>query len=76
MYNTIILERLQRKKVHGVFAKQARQTGTDKKVTFEWLKEGHLQAEAEAVIVAAQDGVTHTNAYRARILREQSNPLC
>lgn len=71
-----LVMKLQRKKIHGVFAKQARMAETDKKATFEWLKEGNLQAETEAVIVAAQDGVTHTNAYRSRILREHSNPLC
>ena len=55
--------RLRDKLIHGVLAKQLDDPETDQKVTHRGLKDGKLQAETEAEIIAAQDRVTHTAAY-------------
>ena len=35
-----------------------------------------LDAETEGTIIAAQDGVTHTRAYRTRVLKDTGSPRC
>lgn len=64
--------RLREKTIHGVYAVQI----TDQKATHRWLTDGRLQAQTEAIIIAAQDGVTHTNAYRARVLKQTGDDTC
>ena len=63
--------RLERKQIHGVFAREVAGGGVDGQSTHRWLTEGLLVPSTEATIVAAQDGVTHTRAYRGRV---QSKP--
>lgn len=53
--------------IHGVFAAKTLGLECNKKVTHMWLKVGRLSSETEGLIVAAQDGVVHTAAYRARV---------
>ena len=53
-------EKLLKKTIHGVHARQTMESGTDSKATNQWLVEGRLQPTTEAIIVAAQDGVTYT----------------
>ncbi len=66
--------RLEAKKLHGVHARVLRQASTDRARS---VVEGKLQAETEALIVAAQDGVVRTNVYRAKILKEPgASPKC
>ena len=50
--------------------------GTDHKASVRWLQDGLLDAETEGTIIAAQDGVTHTRAYRTRILKDPGLPRC
>ncbi len=53
-----VVEELQRKLIHGVYARELRKTTTDTKLATRWLGRGRLHAETEAMIVAAQDGVS------------------
>ena len=69
-------QRLAGKKIHGVHYREVRKKDTDKKATNKWLTEGRLQAGTEAIIVAAQDCVTYTRAYRRRVLKERISPQC
>ena len=50
--------------------------GTDPKASVQWLREGQLDPETEGIIVAAQDGVTHTRAYCSRILKKPGPTKC
>ena len=62
--------------IHGVFAREVNKPECYKTVTHAWLKYGSVKAETEGLIVAAQDGVIHTLAYRHRILGAVGNPMC
>ena len=62
--------------IHGVFAREVNKPECDKTATHAWLKNGSFKAETEGLIVAAQDGVIHTLAYRHRILGAVGNPMC
>lgn len=53
-------QRLEGKKLHGVYAMVAKERETDRRSN-RWLVEGRLRAETEAFVVAAQDGVLKTN---------------
>lgn len=70
-----LMERLRRKTVHGFFTRQSESRKYPRN-TSQWLVDGRLRVEREATIVAAQDGVTHTRAYRARILKENIPMEC
>ena len=59
--------RLERKQIHGVFAREVAGGGVDGQSTHKWLTEGLLMPSTEATIVVAQDSVTHTRAYRGRV---------
>lgn len=67
---------LERKVIHGVHARQAQREEVDQRATFQWLKEGMLDAETEGTIVAAQDGVTHTREYERRVLKRETPRWC
>ena len=67
---------LLQKTIHSVFMKEASKTECDQKASFKWLKDGRLQAQTEALIVAAQDGVVHTWAYQHRILKTTLDQQC
>ena len=41
-----------------------------------WLSDGRFQFKTEALVVAAQDGVILTRAYRARVLKELIPQAC
>ena len=59
------------KKVHGVYATETEKPGCDRAATFAWLRDGRLQAVTEGLVVAAQDRVTYTLAYRRRCRKEK-----
>ncbi len=42
----------------------------------EWVKQGKLDAKTESLMMAAQDGVLHTNAYSARVLKSRNRKQC
>ena len=67
---------LRSKKVHGVYAKETDKPGCDRAATFVWLRDGRLQAVTEGLVVAAQDGVTYTQAYRRRYRKEKISETC
>ena len=50
-------KRLLAKKIHGVHAAQTRGPRVDQLATNAWLRDGLLQGQTEAIIMAAQDGV-------------------
>ncbi len=58
------------KTIHGAFAIETSRPECDRAATHAWLRNGRFRAETEGLLVAAQDGVTHTAAYRHRILKE------
>ncbi len=64
------------KTIHGVFAIETSRPECDRVATHAWLKNGSFRAETEGLIIAAQDGVIHTAAYRHRMLGETGNPMC
>ena len=63
-------KKLSQKRIHGVFYKQCLQKGWDGPGSHQWLVHGRFRGQTEAMIVAAQDGVIHTRAYRKRVLKE------
>ena len=64
------------KTIHGVFFKQAKQDEWDTAGSHAWFLDGRLKGETEGLIVAAQDGVIHTRAYQARVMKKPISPLC
>ncbi len=42
----------------------------------EWVRQGKLDAKTESLMMAAQDGVHHTNAYRARVQKMGNREQC
>ena len=71
-----LIESLEGKLIHGVFYKQCHADGWDQKASHGWLLDGRVQGRTEGLIVAAQDGVIHTCAYLARVLKKPVSPLC
>ena len=64
------------KTVHGTFARETNKPECDRTATHAWLRNGRFGAETKGLLVAAQDGVIHTAAYRHRILREGCSQIC
>ena len=64
------------KTIHGAFPAETNGPDCDKAATHAWLKNGRFRAETEGLLVAAQDGVIHTAAYRHRILKERCDQTC
>ena len=59
-----VRNQLLQKTIHSVFMKEASKTECDQKASFKWLKDGRLQAQTEALIVAAQDQWRSQDLYR------------
>ena len=66
---------LMKKKIHGVFFEQCEKSD-DTNGCHLWLRDGRFRAETERLVVAAQDGVILTRAYRSRVLKETVSPVC
>ena len=64
------------KKIHPVFYNQCQKPGYDFHRSHYWLRDGRVQSQTEALIIAAQDGVIHTRAYRRRILKVNESSHC
>ena len=62
--------------MHGVYARQLVGGNVNDRASTRWLTYGFLQPQTEATIVAAEDGVTHTQAYRVRILKKPGPVVC
>ena len=69
-------ERLHAKTIHGVYARQLAGGNVAAGASTRWLTDGFLQPQTEATIIAAQDGVTHTRAYRTRVLKKSGPAVC
>ena len=69
-------ETLCQKKIHGVFFKQCLEPNHDTSGSHIWLSDGHLRAETEALIIAAQDGVIHTRSYQVTVLKMDVPQAC
>ena len=59
---------LESKIIHGVFYKQCQEEGWDTSGSHAWLLDGRVQAQTEALIMAAQEGVILIRAYRSRVM--------
>ena len=53
-----------------------RKDSTDQRSLVVWLAQGRLLSQTSGIVVAAQDGVTMTRAYRERVLREDIQATC
>ncbi len=71
-----MVERWRGKKLHGPFRKTIESKGIDRRGSFLWLTKGRFSARSEALIQAAQDGVIHTAAFKAHVLKRDCSPLC
>ena len=67
---------LERKTIHGEFFKQCQAEGWDTLGSHAWLLDGRVQARTEAMIMAAQDGVILTRAFRSRVMGKAVSPVC
>ena len=70
------VDELQAKVIHGVYARELRKTSMDARLATEWLRSGRLHPETEATLVAEQDGVTSTAAYRSRVQNSGEDQTC
>ncbi len=64
------------KVIHGPFRKTIEAKGIDKARSLQWLWKGKLSARTEALIIAAQDGVLQTRAYKRRVQKRMVDPNC
>ena len=62
--------------VQGHIYRELQKPGVDTEASTRWLVDGKLGAETEAIVVAAQDGVTHTRAYLTRVLKRGGPREC
>ena len=67
-----LVDSLCQKKIHGCFYKQCQGEGWDTSGSHAWFLDGRLRGQTEGLVVAAQDGVIFTRAYRARVLKEKN----
>lgn len=63
-------------KLHRVCYCQIQRAEADKKATYKRLVERKLSVQTEGIIAEAQDGVTYTRAYVARVLKEPVATRC
>ena len=71
-----LIETLTAKTIHGVYYQTCLAPENDTAGCHAWLMDGRVRAETEALVVAAQDGVLHTNRYQAEVLRNGTDPQC
>ena len=64
-----MVKRWRSKKLHGPYRKTIESKGIDRKGSFLWLTRDRFSARSEAIIQAAQDGVIHTAAFKAHVLK-------
>ena len=67
---------LRSKKLHGIYSRVWTDRATDAARSCKWLTDRKLAAKTEALVMALQDGVLHTNVYRAKITKDGTNPQC
>ena len=70
------IEQWQRKVIHGPFRRTIEAKGIDKARSLQWLRKGKLSTRTEALIMAAQDGVLQTRAYKQRVQKQKVDPNC
>ncbi len=62
--------------MHGNYPKKIKDAGVDKVETNKWLKTHGLKAEAEGLIIAAQDQSLARRSYYHRILKDGTDAQC
>lgn len=63
------------KPLHGKYFNTIQENNLSKQMTFGFLKPAGLKSETEGFIIAAQDGVIETLAYRKKILKQNINDI-
>ena len=64
------------KALHGKYPKRVKDADVDYHKINQWLKSSGLRVETEGLIIAAQDQSLATRSYHARIIKENTNPMC
>ena len=64
------------KPLHGQYPKRLSQPDIDPKLTHQWLQGTGLKGETEGFIIAAQDQSLPTRNYKAKIVKDGSDPSC
>ena len=64
------------KALHGKYPKRTKEANVDQNKTNKWLRSTGLKAEAEGLIIAAQDQNLATRSYHARIIKDGTDPMC
>ena len=62
------------KTLHGRILRQTEDVRDG--ASWDWLMRGDLKKETEGLIIAAQDQALRTNAFKAKIEKQQLSPLC
>ena len=64
------------KAIHGKYLNRVKDADVDCHKTNWWLKSSGLKAETEGLITAAQDQSLATISYHARIIKDNTSPMC
>ncbi len=70
------MQRLDSKRIHGVFEKQTKMPETNTTASHRLLVQGRFRSETEAMVIAAQCGVIETNAYRVEVQGKEGSVEC
>ena len=62
--------------MHGQYPNEVKKEHIDEELTWNWLKNGELKGETEALITSCQDQALATNYYKAKILKTGQDPKC
>ena len=69
-------ENWKQKPLHGKYPERLAQPHVDVQRTHQWLRSSGLKAETEGFLIAAQDQSLATNVYKAKIIKDGTDPLC
>ena len=61
---------------HGKYPKRVKDADVDHHKTNQCLKSSGLKVETEGLIIAAQDQSLATRSYHARIIKDNTKPMC
>ena len=73
---TSLDEKWKQKPLHGKYPDRLAQPHVDVERTNQWLHSSGLKAETEGFLIAAQDQSLATNLYKAKIIKDGTDPLC
>jgi len=72
----VLKEKWKNKVMHGQYIRNTDRQLISEEDTFLWLSKGHLKAETESEIVAAQDQALQTKYYATKILSAETDSKC